>query len=396
MLATDKGVALIAVLLLIVVVGIISATILETTTTEISISKSFKSSVQSFYLAEAGLQEARAQLQEHTTTGASDHDAFKLISSLSDKNAMMGIVENQQSEPSYQVKVHQKTEYDAEQNGHRARSPHYTDNDGNRGRHSPDDQGNSIFWGYPTIHLPVPVQFVGRGMNGFFPVMVVASTGLSEGGNTRIVAELAHYPGPKLLGALCAGNSVTLTGNSSMISGRDSCGKAPSVPPIFSSSKVTYSGDVTFDGEPSTPVQGHVAVNLSGSIHVLKSEALPVNASGDLHQFGNETHYANLYNGNSQKQPFSRLTLQNTTGYGILLSDGDVILGEGVTWEGMIVSTGTITFKGGHKGIRIRGAVWANDILQHDGQLDIQYDSCRIKRALQSRPLTVLQWREEF
>ena len=92
MLTADKGVALISALLLIVVVGIISATILETTTTEISISKSFKSSVQSFYFAEAGLQEARARLREHAVTVAeSDHDAFKVVSSLSNKNATTGM-----------------------------------------------------------------------------------------------------------------------------------------------------------------------------------------------------------------------------------------------------------------------------------------------------------------
>ena len=305
-------------------------------------------------------------------------------------------MESLQSELSYQVKIRQKTEYDAEQNGHRAHFPHYSDGDGNVGRHSPDDQGNQIFWGYPNIHSPVPEQFTGRGMSRFFPVMVVTATGISEGGNTTIVAELVHHPGPKLLGTLYAGNSVTLRGNGSVISGHDFCGEAQPIPPIFSSSKVTYSGNVIFDGEPPTPIQGQVAVDLARTLDALKSEALSVNTSGNHNQFGDEGNYVSLYDGNSQKLRSSEVNLQNTKGYGILISKRDVVLGEGVIWEGMIISTGTITFKGGHKGIQIRGAVWASHIRHHDGQLDIQYDSCRMRTALKSRPLTVLQWREEF
>lgn len=51
----NQGFALVAALLLVVVVGIVAATVLQTTSTEIKISGNQKRAVQEFYAAEAGL-----------------------------------------------------------------------------------------------------------------------------------------------------------------------------------------------------------------------------------------------------------------------------------------------------------------------------------------------------
>ncbi len=64
----NHGFALVAVLLLIAVVGLVTATVLQTTSTEIQISGNHKRAVQEFYAAEAGLAEARSRLRK--TMGA--------------------------------------------------------------------------------------------------------------------------------------------------------------------------------------------------------------------------------------------------------------------------------------------------------------------------------------
>ena len=57
----EPGFALVAVLLLMAVVGIVTATVLQTTSTEIQISGNHKQAVQDLYAAEAGLAEARSR-----------------------------------------------------------------------------------------------------------------------------------------------------------------------------------------------------------------------------------------------------------------------------------------------------------------------------------------------
>ena len=60
----SRGFALVAVLLLVAVVSLVTATVLQTTSTEIQISGNHKQAVQEFYAAEAGLAEARSRLRK--------------------------------------------------------------------------------------------------------------------------------------------------------------------------------------------------------------------------------------------------------------------------------------------------------------------------------------------
>ena len=67
----NRGFALVAVLLLMAVVGIVTATVLQTTSTEIQISANHKQAVQDLYAAEAGLAEARSRLRKTRGTETS-------------------------------------------------------------------------------------------------------------------------------------------------------------------------------------------------------------------------------------------------------------------------------------------------------------------------------------
>ena len=54
------------------------------------------------------------------------------------------------------------------------------------------------------------------------------------------------------------------------------------------------------------------------------------------------------------------LKIQNGIGYGMLLVEGDLTLGGGFEWNGLILVTGKLEFNGGALGVNINGAVLAN------------------------------------
>ena len=66
----ERGIAPVASLLLVVVVGIVGATVLETTSTEIKISGNYREAVQNFYAAEAGIAEGQARLRGMQESGS--------------------------------------------------------------------------------------------------------------------------------------------------------------------------------------------------------------------------------------------------------------------------------------------------------------------------------------
>lgn len=67
--SNERGIALITVILLILVLSFIGAAAIVTSTTELQIGGNFKTSVQAFYNAEAGVQFALAQLKNKKSAG---------------------------------------------------------------------------------------------------------------------------------------------------------------------------------------------------------------------------------------------------------------------------------------------------------------------------------------
>jgi len=67
--AGEQGIALISVILLIMVLSFVSAAAIVTSTTELKIGGNFKTSVQSFYNAEAGVQYALGQIRNQYRAG---------------------------------------------------------------------------------------------------------------------------------------------------------------------------------------------------------------------------------------------------------------------------------------------------------------------------------------
>ena len=239
----DHGFALVAVLLLIAVVGLVTATVLQTTSTEIQISGNHKQAVQEFYAAEAGLAEARSRLRK---IGGTEVYFIGDPAVSPDPSWTAYIVESAEWSPSddpeysphntnvipvpgnptntvvqpnsvqtglpYWVKIRHKTEYDAKQAGHKPATPHYVDLDGSTSRPSKGNRGNVVYFGYPSITSTVPVSFTTNTSTPWLPIEKIVARGTATSGTVILEEEVVHPPGPNQLGALHASGDVSLAG----------------------------------------------------------------------------------------------------------------------------------------------------------------------------------------
>ncbi len=69
-------------------------------------------------------------------------------------------------------------------------------------------------------------------------------------------------------------------------------------------------------------------------------------------------------------------------------------LGGGFNWNGLILVTGDLEFKGGGN-INIFGAVLANQTTDVNGGVNIRYDSCMIDKSFNSQPVKVIRWEDK-
>jgi len=424
-LLEQSGLALLAALILVTIVGLMGTSILIATSTEITISGNYRRGIEAFYLAEAGVEEARARLRgsssgTHGFIGdpGSDYDtqwsAYVLTSSdwnptddesfsarltnylpTQSSQTNTAIVANSlQSELPYWGKIRHKTEYDAEKNGHRSGNPHYLDNDGSLETHTKENRGNVIFFGYPTSDSTGPIEFTTSGTTDAFPIEIVTAHGSLKGGSSVIDVEVMHHPGPRAHSALYARNGVSLTGSSSTMSGDDHCGSGSSKAPVYTLSPSVTTGNATFQGSPPGPSQGLLDIDLPITIESLRKGARLVTTDQIGVTLGSSIDPWTLYADGRSGGSTGLFTIQNSIGFGILLVQGHAQIKGPLNWQGIIVNTGTLTLDGSSGPIQIWGGVWSQHVQHLAGNIAITYDSCAIKTSLLSRPLTVTKWRQ--
>ena len=422
----NRGFALVAVLLLMAVVGIVTATVLQTTSTEIQISANHKRAVQELYAAEAGLAEARSRLRKTPgakTTFIEDPapspdplwTAYIVESadwSLSvdpeyasrETNVipLPGHPTNTVVQPNslqtdlpYWVKIRHKTEYDAERAGHKTANPHYVDLDGSHARHNKSNRGNVVYYGYPSPADTVPVSFTTNTSTPWLPIEKIVAYGSATNGSVVLEEEVYHLPGPNQLGAVHASGDVSLAGASVTINGHDACGVVGSLPPVVYGGTVISTPTIQFNGNPASPQHSAHVPSPSAALTALNTDSVVLNGNQINQQLGSmEVPMTFFADGGLFPQP-QGIRIRQIRGFGLLLVDGNATLEGEVRWDGMILVTGTLFLNGFGSGIVIRGAVWAGEIDQ-TGPLTVQYDSCRLKAALLAVPTRVRTWREVF
>lgn len=297
----------------------------------------------------------------------------------------------------YWGKVRYKHEYDAELEGHTQATPHYVDNDGSTATHTAASPGNIIYEGYPTSTSTAPGQFTTAGATAFPPVTMLRLYGQSGSQSASIVAELAPTVGPNLQAASYAKGTVTWR-STTVVSGHDNCGVAASKPPLFLKTPATSSGTTNYSGNPSTPQSGGTDLDLLALVNSLKAGATVLKADKSSFVYGSSSNYVVVYSNTLSPVNLNGLKMSNGEGYGLLLIEGDLIVGPEFEWHGLVIVTGTLTYKA-TSASRIYGAVLSNQTsasttVDLSGNMTIRYDSCHIANSLAPRPMELKRWSE--
>lgn len=222
----------------------------------------------------------------------------------------------------------------------------------------------------------------------------------------QVQTVVSVYSGATSPATIYAKGDVTGNGSSLTISGNDACGGGSNLAPIYTKdpAETNLSGTPTLSGSPSSPQHGSLDVDIASLIQSLKPSAtVTLTSDQDNTTYGSPTNYTTVYSWPDDPDNLNvqGLKLQNITGYGILLVKGDLELGGGFTWNGIILATGSITLNGGGgSSINIYGQVYAGTSTVTDVTLNgsnyIGYDSCKVSKAWAGAPLTVVNWKQSY
>lgn len=429
---SETGAVLATGLLFLAILSLIVATAVSTTSIAVEVSGNYKSLTHAFYSAESGLHEAVARLNVSSphpigdpaatpdaqwsayvlaadTWQASDdptyNATYRNYVPTADNPVNTSVVSTSlQDNLRYWVKVKHKREYDAEQAGHTQAATHYYDNDGDLATHSTAAPGNVVYFGYADPATPTtPVQYTGATLSTLDmdqPVEKLLAYGYDGSSVHVIEAEAVRAPGPLITATIYTKKDLTGNGSSLHIDGNDNCGTAPALPPIYTLlPAVTHlSGNDTpkLDGNPPAPTSGSRNIAIDRFVKRLNFRATVLTEDQNGTSFGAPDRYVTVYANTAAPLNVGGLKIQNGTGYGLLLVQGDLTLDGGFEWNGLILVTGTITFNGGGSGINIRGAVLANDTAAINGSVDVRYASCHLLNLFNTLPYKIISWNEPY
>lgn len=335
----------------------------------------------------------------------------------------------------YFVKIRHKREFDAEESGHTTTNTHYTDNDGTTGTNTSASPGSIVYYGDDpnTVNDKSWVYFTTAGNptpREARPIEIVRSYGESNGSLAVVEVEIKRVPlNMDVEAPLYTKGNLTGNGSSLYIDGNDQAGTggsvdcggvvSPDLPPVYQYDDPADSDTPAFNlngadvddlqgpGYPyaldgtETDFRGPKDIPIDEYVDAM---GLPGTATEIIVADTNRAAYGADGNGNSvicysdTSDPYNvqGLKLSNVDGYGILAVDGDLEMGGGFNWYGLVLCTGTLTFNGGGSGVNIYGAVLAEQTVTINGGVDIRYDSCYIQEALQAVSAQVSRWRQVY
>jgi len=397
---------------------------IDATTTELKAAGKQKVSLQAFFAAESGLSEAMRRLKESSSSADSlgdtaaplvpnwsaylltddswissddpdyDGDLTNYIPTSSSFTNTTIQANSKQSTIPYFVRIRHKREYDAEKAGHTTGYPHYFDDDGSSATNTAAAPGNIVYYGYgDPSQATKALQFTTSSATEHFPVEIITTYGMRGGSIKATEAEVFRNPGIAVVGAIYSEGNLTGNGNSATISGVDHCGSGPDLPAIYTLDPATSSiSGATVDG---TIESGTDDLDLGNYVAVLKdstSSLVTLNADVNGATYGSAGGFVTVYSETSGN--VGGLNMRNIDGHGTLIVEGDLTMGGGFTWTGLVVVTGTLTFNGGGSGVNITGAVMSQDAVTLNGGLEISYDSCVVGEAFSSLSYELINWRQ--
>jgi hypothetical protein len=364
------------------------------TATELKIASNDRSSKQVFYVAEAGLEDARSRMQ----TGASTSPIY----------------DNQDTNPNWTAFI--GTAAEAASKGYSSGNSSqalYTKLNSSLGyvatiKHKVDSSGNILKWGDGNGD-GLPEENTSVGTN----IFVITSEGHgTTGGSKPIQIEATNFPPIYAPAALYTKEHTTIQGTSAYVEGMDHCGTR-NVPGVLTMADVNQNGHPTITGGNPAAIVEHSPKNIDvqkliDQFKVKANYSYNVNSAtmtgmdwgtpnpGATQQDASSCNTHNVVHFNTN-HTYVSLTGQSH-GCGILLVEGDLAVHGGFQWYGVVAVTGSITFTGGGgknvTGAMIVGASASADLV--GGDAAIVYCSRAISDQTDSLPLITLRWVELF
>jgi Tfp pilus assembly protein PilX len=232
-------------------------------------------------------------------------------------------------------------------------------------------------------------------------------TSIANGqGNSKAIVQAAIevFPMVSSPATIYTKGDVTGNGSSLTVSGNDACNGGTNLGSIYAKGDWNPNGNPTLTGNPATPTEnGSLDLDIAGMISALKASANVTLTDDTSNQtYGSSTNYQIVYSNTSSPNNVNGLKLNNVTGWGILIVDGDLELGGGFNWNGIILATGAVKLNGGggSNAVNIAGQLLSGTSTVTDislnGSNNITYNSCYVKNATAQAPLKVLSWKQNF
>ncbi len=200
--------------------------------------------------------------------------------------------------------------------------------------------------------------------------------------------------------AIYTKGDVTGNGTSLTVSGNDACG-GTNLDAIYAKGDWDPNGSPTLTG--AVTEFGTVDLDITGMVSELKNSAnIQLTEDTSNATYGSSTSFTTVYSNTSSPNNVNGLKLSNVTGWGILIVEGDLELGGGFNWNGIILATGAVKLNGGGgpQALNIQGQLLSGTSTVTDislnGSNNITYNSCHVKKATSQAPLNVLNWKQNF
>jgi hypothetical protein len=380
-----KGIILVTVLLVILMLSVFAGAGFILSTSELRVASIDRAMKRSFYISDAGIEEARGRMQSTSsnliTDPSSNDPGWKMFIGPQDRVTDLGY------NSSY-------TRYD------RMSSLDYAV----RVAHKVNSSNQVLYWGDSNLDGIPEVNTGGVGN----PIYVITSNGKDLNASQTIQMEGIYIPSATVVSALYTGGSTSIQGSSVLITGMNQCGGS-SVAGITSTGSIAQSVGPVIDGIPPIAPYSSIKLDVADMISLYKSRAdTKYNYSSGQTLTGmnwgtplfsdpllpsscsdKKVVYFNM-NGN-------QLSLTGwTTGCGTLLIDGDLVVYGGLTWNGLILVKGNVELGGwGEKnitGVIISGA--GSSLNASRGSIAILYCGQAISRQTQDLPMVVTKWTE--
>lgn len=420
----EHGSVLLVCLFILLLMSVFGLIALKATDAELKAASKQKVSLQSFFAAESGISEAMQRLKLGSSSPDYMGDTAALLvpdwsayiltdgswantddpsydSSLTNYIPTSGSYTNttiqansKQNDIPYFVRIRHKREYDAEKSGHTPGYAHYFDDDGSTALHSDVSRGNVVYYGYGDPAQPTKaLQFTSSSATQHYPVEIITTYGIVGGRTSIIEAEVVRNPGIAVIGAIYSEGDLTGNGHSATISGVDNCGSVSAVPAIYTLDPAVSA--ISGASVVGTVDSGSDDLDLDSYVDILKDDSPSLTTlTSDVNgaTYGTAGNFVNVYSETSGN--VGGLKMSNVDGFGTLIVEGDLTMGGGFAWTGLVLVTGTVTFNGGGSGVNITGAVMSGDALDLNGGLEIYYDSCAVGESLSSLGYDLINWRQ--